>query len=78
MKVEGVVGSGTQPLGYIFGIGQGRTQGDDADVALDLRGNVPHSGAENLQNRLEKKTKTKHYFHVLIGLEKENGLQRYI
>lgn len=43
-----------QPVAHIFGIGQGRTEGYDADGTLNLRRDVPHPGADDLQHRLNR------------------------
>lgn len=41
-------------MGHIFGIGQGGTEGHDADGTFDLWRDVPHPGADDLQHGLNK------------------------
>lgn len=43
MEAEETVSAGTEPLAQILGIGYGRTKGNDADLALNLRRDVPHA-----------------------------------
>ena len=50
MKIEGGIGRATEPIGHIFSIGHGRSQSNDPDGLVQLGRNVPHSGANNLNN----------------------------
>lgn len=48
VEVECGRGAAAQPVGHIFGVGQRRAERHDADGALNLRGDVPHPGADDL------------------------------
>ncbi len=48
VEVEGGCGAAAKPVGHVFGIGQRGAEGHDADGTLNLRGDVPHPGADDL------------------------------
>lgn len=48
VEVERGCGAAAQPVGHVFGVGQRRTEGHDADGTFNLRGDVPHPGADYL------------------------------
>lgn len=54
VEVEGGRSATAKPVGHIFSIGQRRAEGYDTDGPLDLRGDVPHPGANHLQHRLQE------------------------
>jgi len=51
VEVEGTVGVAEEPLRNVFGVGYGRGQRNYADVALDLRADVAHARADDLEDR---------------------------
>lgn len=55
VEVECGCGAAAQPVGHVFGVGQRRAEGHDADGTLNLRGDVPHPGADDLQHRLMRR-----------------------
>lgn len=57
VEVEGCRGIAAQPVSHIFGVGQRRAEGHDSDWPLNLRGDVPHPGADDLQHRLMRRNK---------------------
>ena len=50
MKIKGSIGRATEPIGYILGIGHGSSQSNDPDGLVQLGRNVPHSGANDLND----------------------------
>lgn len=48
VEVECGGGAAAQPVGHVFCVGQRRAEGHYADWTLDLRGDVPHPGADDL------------------------------
>lgn len=54
VEVEGRCGAAAEPVGHIFSVGQRRAERHNTDGPLNLRGDVPHSGANHLQHRLEE------------------------
>ena len=54
VEVEECGGATSQPLRHITGIRQRRGQRHNADVALQLWGDVTHAGADDLQHWLSK------------------------
>lgn len=55
VEVECGCGAAAQPVSHVFGVGQRRAEGHDADRTLDLRGDVPHPGADDLQHGLTRR-----------------------
>lgn len=45
-------GAAAQPVGHVFGVGQRRAHGHNADGTLNLRGDVSHPRADDLQHGL--------------------------
>lgn len=54
MEIEKACGTGSQPLGNVFGIRQGRAQGYDSNVPLQLWWDISHARADHLQDRLQR------------------------
>lgn len=52
VEVEGGCSAAAQPLGHVLGVGQRRAEGHDSDGPVNLGGDVPHPGADDLQNGL--------------------------
>lgn len=48
VEVECGCGAAAEPVGHVFGVGQRRAEGHNADGSLYLRGDVPHPGADDL------------------------------
>lgn len=59
VEVEGGCGAAAEPVGHIFSIGQRGAESHDTDGPFNLRGDVPHSGANHLQHRLQEIHKNK-------------------
>ena len=55
VEVEEACGGTAQPLGHVLGIGDGGAESDHADRVFQMSGHVAHSGADDLQHRLQRK-----------------------
>ncbi len=52
MEAEETVGGGPEPLAQVLGIGYRRAQSNNADLTLNLGGDVAHARTHDLQHRL--------------------------
>lgn len=55
MEVKEARSGDPEPLGHVLGIAKRRGQGHNADIPLQLGGDVAHTRADHLQHRLQGK-----------------------
>lgn len=77
VEVERGGGAAAQPVGHVFSIGQRRAEGHDADGTLNLRGDVPHPGADDLQHRLGTNKQGALVSESIAGMKHEAVLWSY-